>query len=300
MLTRTFLLSGGSDPLLTMRQLWQGPGDQQMRLDRASAARAMRLPDGPATLLVEVAGSQLVARAWGPGAGAALERAPALVGELDDPTPLVAQHPIIAALQRRLAGLRLTSGAPLIEVLLASIIGQKITSFEARRQLRDLIRQQGEPAPGSLGLTLPPAPEKLARLPYFAYHPAGIERRRADAIRAAADAAAGKRFDALRGLPTEERLRRLTALPGIGPWTAAEAVRLAFGDADAVSVGDYHLPALVCAALAGEPGGDDARMLELLEPYRGQRARVVLLLENAGLRRERHAPRRRARSIAGL
>ena len=188
MLTRTFSLASGSDPLLTLRPLWQGPGDQQMRLDRASAARAMRLPEGPATLLLEFAGGRVTARAWGPGAGAALERAPALVGELDDPTALVAQHPIVAALQRRLPGLRLTSGAPLIEMLVASIIGQKITSFEARRQLRDLIRQQGEAAPGPLGLSLPPTAEKLARLPYFAYHPAGIERRRADAIRAAADA----------------------------------------------------------------------------------------------------------------
>jgi hypothetical protein len=40
-------------------------------------------------------------------------------------------------------------------------------------------------------------------------------------------------------------------------------------------------------------------MLELLEPYAGQRARVVLLLEHAGQRGERHAPRMAPRSIAG-
>ena len=101
-------------------------------------------------------------------------------------------------------------------------------------------------------------------------------------------------------LPTQDRIARLCSLPGIGPWTAAEAIRLALGDPDAVSVGDYHLPTLVCAALAGERGGTDERMLELLEPYAGQRARVVLLIEHAGSRAERHAPRMTPRSIAAI
>jgi hypothetical protein len=65
-----------------------------------------------------------------------------------------------------------------------------------------------------------------------------------------------------------------------------------------VSVGDYHLPHLVCWALAGEPRGTDERMLELLEPYRGQRGRVALLIEHGGLQQPRRAPRMRLRSIA--
>ena len=62
------------------------------------------------------------------------------------------------------------------------------------------------------------------------------------------------------------------------------AVR-ALGDDDAVSVGDFHIPNLVAWALAGEPRADDARMLELLEPYRGRRALVIRLLELSGLAR---------------
>jgi 3-methyladenine DNA glycosylase/8-oxoguanine DNA glycosylase len=77
-------------------------------------------------------------------------------------------------------------------------------------------------------------------------------------------------------------------------------MRLALGDPDAVSVGDYHLPHLVCWALAGERRGTDERMLELLEPYRGQRARVALLLEQGGLMQKRRAPRMAARSIAAI
>jgi hypothetical protein len=57
---------------------------------------------------------------------------------------------------------------------------------------------------------------------------------------------------------------------------------LALGDGDAVFVGDLHLPHLVTSALAGERRGSDERMLELLEPYRGHRARVVRLLLAGG------------------
>ena len=72
---------------------------------------------------------------------------------------------------------------------------------------------------------------------------------------------------------------------------------MAWGDPDAISIGDYHIPNLVAFALAGEPRGDDARMLELLEPYRGQRGRVQRLLELSGIRPPRYGPRMPARAI---
>ena len=90
------------------------------------------------------------------------------------------------------------------------------------------------------------------------------------------------------------------AVPGIGPWTAAEVGVRALGDPDAVSVGDFHLPNLVAYALAGEPRGSDTRMLELLEPYRGQRARVMRLLELSGIRPPRYGPRLSPRRIEAI
>jgi 3-methyladenine DNA glycosylase/8-oxoguanine DNA glycosylase len=88
-----------------------------------------------------------------------------------------------------------------------------------------------------------------------------------------------------------EATRRMVAVPGIGPWTAAEVVRVTFGDPDAVSVGDFHLKHVVSWALAGEPRGTDERMLELLEPYRGQRGRAVRLIELSGITPPRYGPR---------
>jgi 3-methyladenine DNA glycosylase/8-oxoguanine DNA glycosylase len=297
-LERRFEIKSGTDPALTLSALWWGPGDLVMQLGPGRAVRAMRLASGPATVDFEWSPGQAVARAWGAGASEALELLPGLIGELDDAPKLSAAHPIVAELARRNAGLRMTRGAPVFEMLVNSIIGQKVTGLEARRSQRMLLTRFGEPAPGPLGLRLPPAPATLARTPYWAFHAFGLERRRADTIRAAA--AIAPRLEQIRGMSPADASRRLQSVPGVGPWTAAETMRLALGDPDAVSVGDYNLPRQVCWVLANERDGDDARMLELLEPYAGQRARVVLLIERSGLRPARRAPRYAPRQIAGM
>ena len=120
----------------------------------------------------------------------------------------------------------------------------------------------------------------LASLPYYELHPLGLEQRRADTLSRAARAA--EWLEAAWRLPPDAALARLRTIPGVGAWTAAETARAAFGDPDAVSVGDFHLPNLVGLGPGRRAAGDDARMLELLEPYRGQRARLVRLLELSG------------------
>ncbi len=92
-------------------------------------------------------------------------------------------------------------------------------------------------------------------------------------------------------MPAGEAVQRMMTFPGIGPWTAAFVMAAAVGDADAVPVGDYHLPNTVAWALAREPRADDRRMLELLEPYRGHRGRVIRLLKQAGIRAPKYGPR---------
>lgn len=134
----------------------------------------------------------------------------------------------------------------------------------------------------------------MAGTPYWVFHPFGIERKRADTLRAAA-----ARADALeRSIDAAEASQRLTALPGIGAWTAAEVTRAAYGDPDAVSVGDYHLKNVVAYALAGEPRADDDRMLQLLAPFPGHRGRVCLLLAAAGISAPKFGPRMPIRSFA--
>jgi 3-methyladenine DNA glycosylase/8-oxoguanine DNA glycosylase len=246
-----------------------------------------------------LAGYELRAEAWGPGAARALADVPGWVG-LDQPTDrLDGGHPTVTHLARRFPGVRIPRSGAVLESLVPAILEQKVIGEQARHALFELVRVHGEPAPGPADwrLRLPPAPEALAALPYYAFHPFGVERRRAELIRRVAARAAW--FEAIVELPLAEAYARLTAVPGIGPWTAAEVAVRALGDVDAVSVGDFHLPNLVATALAGEPRGTDARMLELLEPYRGRRALVIRLLELSGIRSPRYGPRLSIHRIEG-
>jgi 3-methyladenine DNA glycosylase/8-oxoguanine DNA glycosylase len=208
---------------------------------------------------------------------------------------MVPRHRLIGELVHRFPGLRLTRTNRPFEALLPAICEQKVAGVEARAAFRGIIASHGEPAPGPGGLRLPPSPATLAALPYFAFHRFGLERRRADLIRTAARLA-----PQLEPASPSTGYARLGAVPGIGPWTLAEVGRVAWGDPDAISVGDYHLPNVVAWALAREPRADDARMLELLEPYRGQRGRVQRVLEVAGIQAPRYGPRMAPHHIAEI
>lgn len=297
MAVRTYPVHGSLDLRRTLAPLGRGPGDRTIRFVPGGVWWATRTPDGPATLGLSEVHDGLRAEAWGPGADRVLAGVPALVGESLEQGGLDDGHPTVRHLARRFPGVRIPRTGAVLESLVPAILEQKVIGQEARRALFDLVRIHGEPAPGpaELGLRLPPAPATLARLPYYAYHPFGVERRRAELIRRTAARASW--FEAIVGLPLPEAYARLTAVPGIGAWTAAEVAVRALGDPDAVSVGDFHLPNLVAFALAGEPRGTDARMLELLEPYRGHRAVVIRLLELSGIRAPRRGPRLSVRRI---
>jgi 3-methyladenine DNA glycosylase/8-oxoguanine DNA glycosylase len=293
---RTIPLDRPLDLSLTLGPHLRGTADPAMRLGHDRAIRATRTPDGPATIELSRRGPALHVEAWGPGADHALDAAPALAGLDEERDGFAPADRLLADLDRRMPGLRIGRTGAVLEALIPAILEQKVTGTEARRAYRGIIARWGELAPGPFGLRMIPAPEVLMRLPYEAFHPIGLERRRADLVRTVAARAA--RFEEIVELPLHEAYRRLTALPGLGPWTAAEVAMRALGDPDAVSIGDYHLPSMVAFALAGERRATDARMLELLEPYRGQRGRVIRLLEASGIRPPARGPRLAPRSIA--
>jgi len=296
--SRVIPLTVPLDLRLTIGLHSRGPRDPAMRVARGSAVRATRTAGGPASVAIELTGGTIRAEAFGPGAERVLDGLPSLLGLDDDPSALVPVHPLVARLARRLRGLRIGRTGAILEALVPAILEQKVTGGEASRAYRGLIRLYGEPAPGPLRLRLHPAPETLAALPYHAFHPLGVEQRRADVIRRAARVAA--RLEEAADMKPDAADARLRSVIGVGAWTAAEVRARALGDPDAVSVGDFHTKHLVAWTLAGEPRGTDARMLELLEPYSGQRGRVIRLLEASGLAAPRFGPRLAPRSIAEM
>jgi 3-methyladenine DNA glycosylase/8-oxoguanine DNA glycosylase len=298
MASRTLDLDRPLDLGLTLGPHLRGTGDPTMRLGRNGAIRATRTPDGPATIEIRLAGTRLAVEAWGPGADRALAAVPGLVGLTDDRSDFAPIHPLIADLDRRARGLWIGRTGAVLEALVPAILEQKVVGMAARRAYRGIIARWGEPAPGPFGLRLLPRPDVLAAVPYHAFHPLGVERRRADLIRFVA--ARANRFEEIAEMPLPDAYRRLRSVLGIGPWTAAEVAFRALGDVDAVSVGDFHLPNVVAFALAGERRATDERMLELLEPFRGHRGRVIRLLETSGIWPEAHGPRMPVQAIAAI
>jgi 3-methyladenine DNA glycosylase/8-oxoguanine DNA glycosylase len=129
----------------------------------------------------------------------------------------------------------------------------------------------------------------LLAIPGWDWHRLGVDLKRHRTIRAAACVA--HRLEQAVTMPPGQALARLQAIPGVGPWTAAETLQRATGNPDAVSVGDYHLPNLVTHLFTGRPRGSDEDMLALLSPWSGQRQRVMRLAELTALAAPRFGPR---------
>ena len=298
--------ASGIDVPLTLQMIGIYTADPTFSKGPGRFEKAVLTPDGPGTMRLTWDDlGRVEARAWGAGAEWLVERAPAWVGLTDDvsdfdPSP----NRRIAELWRRHPGVRVPASGVIWQELALVLLGQRVTTQEAARGYRRLCETWGEPAPGPCGLTLPPTPEALASLGYVDLHAIGVERRRADALLLAARRAA--RLEEAAGMASDAAYERLSALPGLGPWTATATLLASHGDPDVVLLRDYAMPTLVNYAFTGDArrldpdrGGDDV-MLAHLEPFRGHRQRVIRLLYAAGIVAPRRAPRRRNPDIRRL
>ena len=293
---RTITLPFAVDLRRSLGGLRLGKHDPTCALHDTTLAVAMRTPDGAAALRAERHGERVEVEAWGEGADWALDAAPGLLGCLDDRSGFNPTDAVVRRLHREADGLRLPRTGRVLAALIPAVVSQRVTGFEAKRSFRQLVERWGDAAPGPTGLMLAPRPEVIAELGYYELHVIGMEKNRADALRRVC--AHATRLEAVGANAPEQLRSRLEAIAGVGPWTSAEVARTALGDADAVSVGDFHLKHLVSWALASEPRGTDARMLQLLEPYPGHRGRVCTLLESSGLTAPKYGPRQRIQPIA--
>lgn len=271
--------------------LRQGATDPTFRRDDAGWWLAIGTVAGTATLRLRETAGAIEATAWGDGAEHVIAEVPDLLGARDDDTGFdPSRHPVVAALHRRFPGLRLARAARVMPYLVPTVLGQKVTGIEQKRAWRELVLRHGEPAPdpAPAGMRVAPPPAVWRRVPSWQWHTAGVGPQRSDTVMRAV--AVGDSLERTAKLDAAEASRRLRTIPGIGVWTAAETVQRSHGCPDSVSVGDFHVSKRVGWALIGTRVDDDG-MLELLEPWRGHRQRVVRLIEAAGIGYERHGPR---------
>jgi len=259
------------------------------------------MPSGAATARITNSAPEVVeCEAWGAGAAEFVDMAPGMLGAHDDVTGFTPDEPTIAVAYRRARHLRLGRTGRVLEAVIPAVLEQRVAGADSFRSWRLLVTKFGAPAPGPAParMRVPPSAEVWRRVPSWEFHRANVDPGRARTIVGCAQRA-----------PSLERLTQrtpgsgreaLTSLPGVGVWTAAETAQRAFGDADALSVGDYHLATVIGRTLLGHPI-DDAQMVALLEPLRPHRYRAVRLLEVSGLAGyARFGPRQPIKNLSEL
>src|SRR5271154_3399991 len=290
---RTVTFAGVVSPEITLFPLRRGPRDPCFQVgDDGAIWRTSLLRSGSVTTRISRAAPNAVdCTAWGSGADEFLDALPAMLGAEDDASDSAPVNPIVAAAHRRVPHLRLGRTGQVLEALIPAVIEQRVPGADAFRAWRLLVTKFGTqpPGPAPARMRVPPSADAWRHIPSWEFHRANVDPGRARTVVSCAQRASS--LERLTSWPAAQAREALTSLPGVGVWTAAETAQRAFGDPDALSVGDYHIPKMIGWTLLGHPI-DDAGMVELLEPMRPHRHRVVRMLEASGLAYE---PRRGAR-----
>jgi len=190
----------------------------------------------------------------GPARAQVVERVRRLF-DLDADGGAVAAHlardPAMAPLVARRPRLRLPGTMDRFELAVRAVLGQQVSVAGANTIAGRLVRLVAEPVlreEGAVpaGLThLPVAAERLAAARPALIAGIGIPRARAACLVSLARAVAGGQLPELAGegpVPEPEGfIRRFTALPGIGMWTAEYVAMRALGWRDAFPAGDLGL-----------------------------------------------------------
>ncbi|MEE8407389.1 MAG: DNA-3-methyladenine glycosylase 2 family protein [Acidimicrobiia bacterium] len=289
--TRSIPIEGALDLRRTLQPLYGRFADDGWWL-------SARTPQGPGSLRIRRTRPEVIGEAWGQGSGWLLDRLGAISGLDDEPSSFDTDDPVVSELHRRHPGERFGRTDLVFDSLIVAICGQKVTGGEAAAAMRGLYRKFSEPAPGTNErLRLPPDPGQMAETPYWVYHELHLEKRRADVLRQVA--ADHDKIEALAGVGSAEAAELLESLDGIGEWSVAKTLEVSHGDPDQVAVGDFHFKHIVVHHLTGRNRGTDDEMLELLEPFRPNRGRVIRLLHHLG-HEPKFGPRMSRRDITEM
>ena len=304
-------LEGVYDLWPTLRPLQRGAADPTMVRDQSGIWRGLLTPEGAASMRiqprVERSGVSIRVHTYGPGAAWAARTAPDLFGANDKPDTFrmklvglrqdkgwsAEQQLAIEFVAREYlrTSWRLPRSHGVWEALLAAVLEQKVTSKESIGAWRALTCDFGDLAPGPVpvGLRVPPTPRQVRRVPSWRWRRMAVDRPRSDTLMRLCRMESA--LARLSQLELSKARTVLTNVRGVGDWTYAELAQRALGDADAVSVGDYHLARMVTYSILGRNDGTDQQMLHLLQPFAGDRYRAVRMIELVGRMPPRRGPR---------
>ena len=244
------------------------------RVDGDSYARLVRLEGGHAAIDVRHAPERhaLVLRVRGAPPASLLRIASAARRVFDlaaDPALVattLAADPQLERLVRRRPGVRIPGAWDPFECAVRAVLGQQVTVAAARTLAMRIVSRHGEAlAPEGSELTrLFPAPEAIAS---GSLDGLGLTGARIAAVKGLARAMLEGRLDFQR--PVEEVVASLTALPGIGAWTAQYIALRALGEPDAFLGADVVVRRV--AACGGTPLSerDLNRRADGWRPWRG-------------------------------
>jgi 3-methyladenine DNA glycosylase/8-oxoguanine DNA glycosylase len=274
--TTTVVDAPGVDPGLVLAPLRMLYADPTFRVGDREFTRATWTPEGPGVIAITwgVEPGRIDVTCEGDGADWLRARARGLLGADDDVSTFQPEG-VVGRLWSRMHGDRVGATGTVWHDLTWFVVQQRIRRTDAAVQWRRLVTTFGEPIDDLEGLYTPPVPERLARAAPWSLRALGIDARRATTLIEAARVA--DRLHRLVDEPRDEALARLGSITGVGPWTRACMAAMTWGDPDTVITGDSGIPSLIAQVLAGERWADDDRMLELLEPHRPHRYRVLRL-----------------------
>ena len=187
---------------------------------------------------------------------------------------VAAHDPVIGPLTDALPGLRLFRKSSVVEEVIVNILAQQISLPFAYQCKARLVAAYGPRL--TVGATTRyalPTPATLATITPEAVRPLLISRQKAAAMRAFGEAVVSGALDldALPGMSDAEATAALTAVRGIGPWTAHWTLGRTLGRGHIVPVGDVGVQAMLGRAYAlgrkmtpmksstGQPGGASTR-----------------------------------------